>query len=78
MLDPKEIAAKLLDEEGLRSFLGDDILDGVIKVKLDELVESSENSLDDAIVEMIYPVVKAAVMDYIDGKLNELQPDPAA
>jgi len=74
MLDPKLIAAKLLDEEGLKSFVADDILDGVIKTKLDELVASSENSLDDALAEMIYPVVKSAVMDYINAKLAELQP----
>jgi len=73
MLDAKAIALKIIDEEGLKSLLLVDVADGVIKAKLDELVQSSENSLDDALVAMIYPLVRDAVEQFLDEKIAELQ-----
>lgn len=72
MLDPKAIAAKLIDEEGLKSFIAEDLLDGVVKAELDKLVLKTDNSLDDALVSMIFPIVKDAVMKFVDEKLAEL------
>lgn len=73
MLDAKVALLKVLDEQGVKSLLLDDIADGVIKVKLDELVASSENTLDDALAAMIYPVVREAIGGFLDEKIAELQ-----
>ena len=69
----RDVIFKLLDEEGLKSFILEDTLDGRVKVKLDELVASSENTLDDALLAMIYPVVRQEIADYLDEKLAALQ-----
>lgn len=71
-LDPKVIAAKLIDEAGLKSFVMDDVLDGIVKAKLDELVLDTDNSLDDALVNMLYPIIRDAVAKYIDEQLAKL------
>lgn len=71
-MDPKVILLKLLDEQGLKDFVLVDVLDGIVKKKLDELVLSSDNALDDALLAMIYPVVKDAVAKILDEQLAKL------
>ena len=68
----KEILTTLIDEEGFLRLVGDELLDKVIKGKLDELAKSTDTAIDDAMVAMIYPPLKAAVMDYLSGKAEEL------
>jgi hypothetical protein len=77
-MDSKEILLKILDEQGVKSLIIDDVLDGIVKAKLDELVLDTENTLDDSLVEMIYPMVKAAVSDWLQSQIDELNPPPAA
>lgn len=72
-MDPKAILLKLIDEEGLKSLLLDDLMDGVIKAKLDELVASSDNSLDDALLAMIFPVIREEANKFLSEKIAELQ-----
>lgn len=71
-MDAKKVALKLIDEEGLKAFLLDDVLDGIVKAKLDELTQSTEITLDDAVVAMVYPIVRDAVSKYIDEQIAKL------
>lgn len=72
-MDAKTIALKVIDEAGLRSLILEDLLDGVVKVKLDELVAKTDNSLDDALVAMIYPLIREEVAKFFDAQLAKLQ-----
>lgn len=72
-MSAKEVLFKVLDEEGLKSLLLDDILDGKVKAKLDEMVADSENSLDDALLAMVYPVIREEAAKFLDEKLAALQ-----
>lgn len=58
----------LVDNVNFSGIIIDGVLDGIIKVKLDELVQKSDNTLDDALVAMIYPELKKAA----EAKLAEL------
>lgn len=73
-LDPKTVLLKVIDEQGVLSLVGDDLLDGVVKAKLEEIVKDTSNSYDDMLVTMVYPLVKDAVMTFLNDKLAELQP----
>ena len=77
-MDLKEILAKRVDLKGL---VMEDIYDGLIVKKLDELAKDSENTLDDALLAMIEPILR----DYLEKELDKLsekylapEPDPAA
>lgn len=72
MLDAKSALLKVLDEDGLISLVVDDVLDGVVKAKLEELVQSSDNSLDDALLAMIYPVIREEANKFLLAKKAEL------
>lgn len=72
-MDPKKILLKVIDEDGLLELISVDLLDGVVKKKLDELAASSDNSLDDALVAMIYPLVKEQVVKFLKEKIDELK-----
>ncbi len=63
----KEILAKRVDWKGM---LLEDIMDGVIKGKLDELVQKSENTIDDAVVNLVYPLLREEVAKYVEEKLG--------
>jgi len=69
----KEAIIKVIDEEGLAELVGVDLMDGVVKKKLDELVLDTNNSIDDALVAMIYPIIKDAVMKFITTELGKLK-----
>lgn len=72
-MNAKEIIFKLIDEEGLTSLVVDDLMDSVVKNKLDELVLKTDNALDNALVEMIYPLVRAEVVKFLSEQLASLQ-----
>jgi len=65
----KELVLKYVDIQGLAI---EGILEGLVFKKLDELVLDSENKLDDALVEMIKPSVKAYVAEKLAEKLAEM------
>lgn len=71
-MDYKSVLSKLIDEKGLMSLIMDDVLEGVVKKKLDELVLDSENKLDDALVGMIYPILKEEMEKFLSEKMAEL------
>ena len=68
-MDIKAILLKRIDLKGL---LVEDILAGIVKAKLDELVAKTDNTLDDALVAMIYPELLKALEKFVDEKLAEL------
>lgn len=72
-MDPKAVAAKLIDEQGLKDFVLVDVLDGIVKVKLDEMAAGTEISLDDALVALIYPVLRDFASKALDEQLAKLQ-----
>jgi len=65
-IDVKELALKYIDVKGLAV---EGILEGMVFKKLDELVLDSENKLDDAMAEMLKPLIKQYVADALDSKL---------
>ncbi len=56
--------------EPMKAFLVEDVLAGVIKGKLDEFVADTENPYDDAMVELLYPLLETAIQEQLD-KLME-------
>lgn len=67
-----DIKAVLLKRIDLKGLLVEDIMGDVIKKKLDELVAKSDNTLDDALVAMIYPELLKALEKFVDEKVAEL------
>lgn len=72
-MDAKKIILKLIDEQGLMSFVKDDLFDGVVLAKLQELAKKTDNSLDDALVAMIYPIMKDSVVKVLEAELEKLK-----
>lgn len=72
-MDGKAALLRVLDEEGLKALLLEDVIDGVIKKKLDELVADTSNALDDALLGMLFPPLRKEVEKFIDAKLAELK-----
>ena len=68
-MDFKKLIADNVNFKGL---IIEGILDGVVKAKLDELVLASDNSLDDALVAMIYPEIKKAAEKYVEDLVAKL------
>ena len=64
-MDIKEAAIKRFAEP-LRGFLVEDILAGAIKEKLDEVVADTSNPYDNAMVDLLYPMLQKAVADKLD------------
>ena len=56
-MEQDEIIKILLKRVDVKGILIEDILKGVIYKKIDELVASSENSLDNAVAEMVKPLL---------------------
>ncbi len=65
----KDLVVKYVDLEGLAV---EGILEGMVFVKLDEIVLDSKNTLDDAMVAMIKPLIKSYVAEQIQ-KLKAAQ-----
>ena len=72
-MSAKEVLFKILDEEGLKSVVLEDLMDNVLKAKLDELAAGTENSIDDALVAMVYPLLREEAQKFLDEKLAALQ-----
>lgn len=72
-MDVKSVLIKLIDEEGLKSFILVDLLDGKLKAKLDELVLASDNKLDDSLVALIYPMLRDVADKFLAEQLGKLQ-----
>lgn len=68
-MDLKEAAVARFAEP-MKAFLAEDLLAGVIKQKLDELVADSSNTYDDALVGLLYPMLEDAIKEQLD-KLHE-------
>ena len=60
---------KYIDVEGIVSDL---LIEKVIYAKVDELVQSSENTLDDGLAAILKPQLKKAVVDYIAAEKAKL------
>ena len=74
-MDFKEVIKNRVDVKGLAQ----DLISGLVWTKLRELADSTDNELDDAVLEMLIPVVDA----YVDAELDKLLesalgPNPAA
>jgi hypothetical protein len=74
-MDAKEILSMILDEEGVKRLILEKVLDEVVKGKLDELVQKSDNTLDDALLSMIYPLVRDEVAKQVDKLMEKAQPE---
>lgn len=72
-LDVKKSLLKVIDEDGLVSFIGDDILAGVIKAKLQQIVSDTSNPFDDMLLSVVYPKLEEAVMAYLIKEINEFK-----
>ena len=59
--------------EPMKLFLVEDVLAGVIKSKLDELVADSSNTYDDALVGLLYPMLEEAIKEQINKLVDKAQ-----
>jgi len=67
-----DIKAMLLKRVDLRGLIVEDIVAGVIKSKLAEFVASSDNTYDDALYNLLYPMLEAEVIKQVDAALAKL------
>ena len=65
----QEVILKRVDIKGL---LVEDLMMGLIDKKLQEIVDKSDNSLDNALKDMIMPELIKAVENFVDSKLAEV------
>ena len=68
-IDVKAIIAKRLDLKGL---LVEDVMQGIIKAKLAEIVADSSNKFDDALFNMVYPELEKAAADAVQKLIDDL------
>lgn len=59
----KEVLVKRVDVKGL---LVEDVLRGVVKAKLEEIVKDTSNPFDDSLMTFVYPLLEEAVAKAID------------
>lgn len=69
-MDYKAVLLKRVDLKGL---VIEDILQGLVKAKLDEIVKDSSNSFDDMLMTFVYPEIEKAVVKWADEQLAKLQ-----
>lgn len=72
-MDIKPLLLKVIDEQGLKDVILKDLLDGVVKAKLDELAAASDNKLDDSLVALVYPMLREVASKFLDEQLAKLQ-----
>ena len=70
----KELLADILKYINVRAILDEVVFEKLIYAELDKLVLDSANTLDDSLAAMLKPILKAAVLDYVDAELKKLQP----
>lgn len=68
-----DIKAMLLNRIDLEGLIIEDVLRGIVKKKLDELVADSSNTLDDALVAMIYPEIEKAAARELKELLDKFR-----
>lgn len=69
-MDLVQILLKRVDAKGL---LLEDLFDGVLMARLQEVVDSTDNSLDNSVKELLEPVLRSALEKWLDDKMAELQ-----
>jgi len=69
----KELLADILKYINVRAILDEVVFEKLIYAELDKLVLDSANTLDDSLAAMLKPILKAAVLDYVDAELKKLQ-----
>jgi hypothetical protein len=62
-MDWKEVLVKRVDVKGL---LVEDVLRGLIKGKLEEIVKDTSNPFDDSLLTFVYPLLEEAVAKAVD------------
>lgn len=74
-MDLKSALLKIIDEEGLKEVILVEVMDGMLKPKLEEFAKDSSNPYDDALVAMLYPILREGVKAGLD-KLQEAAESP--
>ena len=69
----KELLADILKYINVRAILDEVVFEKLIYAELDKLVLDSANTLDDSLAAMLKPILKTAVLDYVDAELKKLQ-----
>ena len=67
-----DIKAMLLKRVDLRGLIIEDIMTGIVKAKLQEFVQDSSNTYDDALYNLLYPMLEAEVIKQVDAALAKL------
>ena len=67
-----DIKAMLLKRVDLRGLIIEDIMTGIVKAKLQEFVQDSSNTYDDALYNLLYPMLEAEVIKQVDAALSKL------
>lgn len=66
-MEKEELLREVLKYVRVKELIGEVVFDKLLFAKLDEIVADSENSLDDALAEMMKPMLK----DFVLAKLEE-------
>ena len=64
----------LLNRFDVKGFLVHDLLGEALSKKLDEIVASTDNTLDDTLKQIIYPQLMAVIESKVDEVLAKVQP----
>jgi len=68
-LDIKDMLLKRID---LRGLIVEDVMQAIIKKKMEEFVKDSENTYDDALYNLLYPMLEEEVIKKIDELLAKI------
>lgn len=68
-----ELLLKVLSRIDVRALLIEDLLVGLIYKKIDELVLDSENTIDDAMAQMLKPLLQKELDKFIVSYLEGLK-----
>lgn len=71
-MEKEEILRDVLKYVNVKELIGELVIEKLIFTKIDELVLSSENKLDDGLAAILKPQLKQLVLDGLDAKLKEL------
>lgn len=69
-MDGKEIGAILLKRVDVKGLICEDIMLGMVKEKLEEIVKDSSNAFDDAAFQMLWPLLEKGVSEGLDKLLE--------
>lgn len=72
-MDAKSFGKALLKRVDVRGLVVEDLMLGLVKAKLEEIVKDSSNSFDDAAFAMVWPMLEKGVKEGLDALLKQVE-----